>query len=266
MSSWNNVTSDGRNDLVFADRNKSYGAFVIRKDYNRVILVAFLIAVASMTFASFLPKIIELLTPKEVAPVEVVTTIELADLNEPEEKKKEEPPPPEDLPPPPPPEETVKFVPPEIKDDAKEEETPPDLTKDDTKIADTTKAGTDDPPDFKEPEKTGPVKVEEPPTLLVVTNMPEFPGGDLNGWIGKHINYPQIEKEASIQGKVWVEFVVMEDGRVDNVVVKKGVKGGPGLDAEAARVIKSLPKWKPGENNGHAARVKYTVPINFVIQ
>jgi len=101
--------------------------------------------------------------------------------------------------------------------------------------------------------------------FMVVENMPEFPGGDLGlmKYIQKNIKYPAIAKEYNITGKVYVSFIVDKTGSVINVKVVRGVDKN--LDAEAVRVIKSLPKYKPGKQRGKAVRVMFTVPINFTL-
>jgi protein TonB len=101
--------------------------------------------------------------------------------------------------------------------------------------------------------------------FMVVENMPEFPGGDLGlmKYIQKNIKYPAIAKEYNITGKVFIQFIVDKTGSVINVKVVRGVDKN--LDAEAVRVIKSLPKYKPGKQRGKAVRVMFTVPINFTL-
>jgi len=101
--------------------------------------------------------------------------------------------------------------------------------------------------------------------FMVVENMPEFPGGDLGlmKYIQKNIKYPAIAKEYNITGKVYISFIVDKTGSVINVKVVRGVDKN--LDAEAVRVIKSLPKYKPGKQRGKAVRVMFTVPINFTL-
>ena len=99
--------------------------------------------------------------------------------------------------------------------------------------------------------------------------MPEPPGG-INAfykYVSSHIVYPQMEKEAGIQGKAFLKFVVEMDGSLSDVQVLKGVSGCGACDKEAVRVLKTFPdKWKPGRQNGHAARVYYTLPIVFKVQ
>ena len=99
--------------------------------------------------------------------------------------------------------------------------------------------------------------------FMVVENMPEFPGGDLGlmKFIKKNIKYPKIAKDNNITGKVYVSFIVDKSGSATNVKIVRGVDEN--LDAEAIRVIKSLPKYKPGKQRGKAVRVMFTIPINF---
>ena len=97
----------------------------------------------------------------------------------------------------------------------------------------------------------------------VVEDMPTFPG-DINKWLGKNVKYPVIAQENNIQGKVIVQFVIERDGSITDVQVVRPVD--PSLDKEAIRVVKSMPKWKPGKQRGKAVRVSYTVPINFRLQ
>tara|TARA_B100001540_G_C15675234_1_gene582087 strand:+ start:352 stop:1005 length:654 start_codon:yes stop_codon:yes gene_type:complete len=101
--------------------------------------------------------------------------------------------------------------------------------------------------------------------FMVVENMPEFPGGDLGlmKYIQKNVKYPPIAKEYNITGKVYVSFIVDKTGNVTNVKIVRGVDKN--LDAEALRVVKSLPKYKPGKQRGKPVRVMFTIPINFTL-
>ena len=108
---------------------------------------------------------------------------------------------------------------------------------------------------------------EEEVVFVVVESMPEFPGGQaaLFKYLSENVKYPMIAQENGIQGRVICQFVVNKDGSIVDVeVVRSG--GDPSLDKEAIRVIKSMPKWKPGKQRGKAVRVKYTVPVNFKLQ
>ena len=115
-------------------------------------------------------------------------------------------------------------------------------------------------PDIEEEE------VVEQEIFQIVEEMPAYPGGDqkLMEYIAKNIKYPQIARESSIQGRVFVNFVVEPDGSVTNVKVLRGIGGG--CDEEAMRVIKSMPKWKPGKQRGKAVRVSYQIPVMFKLQ
>lgn len=95
---------------------------------------------------------------------------------------------------------------------------------------------------------------------------PEFPGGteQLLKYLGKNTNYPEIARVNGITGKVFVQFVIDKDGSVLNVKVMREVD--PYLDKEAVRVVKSMPKWKPGKQKGKPVRVSFQVPISFKLR
>ena len=109
-------------------------------------------------------------------------------------------------------------------------------------------------------------EVVEQEIFKIVEEMPSFPGGEakLMEYVSKNIKYPQIARETGIQGRVFVNFVVEPDGSVSNVTVLRGIGGG--CDEEAMRVVKNMPKWKPGKQRGKAVRVQYMLPVNFRLQ
>ena len=109
-------------------------------------------------------------------------------------------------------------------------------------------------------------EVVEQEIFQIVEEMPSYPGGEakLMEYVAKNIKYPQIARETGIQGRVFVGFVVEPDGSVSNVKVLRGIGGG--CDEEAMRVVKSMPKWKPGKQRGKAVRVSYMLPVNFKLQ
>ena len=109
-------------------------------------------------------------------------------------------------------------------------------------------------------------QVEENKVFDVVEQMPSFPGGmgALMSWLSQNIKYPVIAAENGVQGRVIVQFVVEKDGSITDVKVAKSVD--PSLDKEASRVVKAMPRWQPGKQNGSAVRVKYTVPVQFKLQ
>ena len=111
-------------------------------------------------------------------------------------------------------------------------------------------------------------KVEEegPVSIAMVEQKPEFPGGEaaMYKWLGDNINYPPVASEEGVQGRVVVEFVVGKDGSITNVRVVR--PRHPALDKEALRVVKAMPKWVPGRNNGQPVKVTYTLPVTFRLQ
>ena len=117
---------------------------------------------------------------------------------------------------------------------------------------------------FNSEAKPEPVKTET--VYDVVEEMPSFPGGasGLMAYLSQNIKYPVVAEENGIQGRVVLTFVVERDGSITDVRVVKSVD--PSLDAEAKRVIRSMPRWKPGKQNGSAVRVKYTTPVTFRLQ
>ena len=109
-------------------------------------------------------------------------------------------------------------------------------------------------------------EVVEAEIFQIVEEMPEFPGGmqKLADYLAKNIKYPQMARESGIQGRVFINFVVEPDGSVSNVNVLRSLGGG--CDEEAMRVVKSMPKWKPGKQRGKPVRVSYNLPVNFKLQ
>jgi periplasmic protein TonB len=126
----------------------------------------------------------------------------------------------------------------------------------------TRKKALSQPPVVK--EKASPAEQEEP--FVVVEEMPMFPGGDstLLAYISRNTKYPESAKSNKIQGKVIVRFCVTSDGGVDRISVLKGVN--PELNAEATRVVGTLPQFKPGKQGGRPVPVWYMVPIDFSLK
>ena len=108
---------------------------------------------------------------------------------------------------------------------------------------------------------------EEAIPFALVEEKPTFQGKDANEfskWVNSHLEYPEIAKENGVQGRVVVSFVVERDGHITDVQIARSVD--PSLDKEAQRVVKSMPKWIPGKQNGSAVRVKFNVPVSFRLQ
>lgn len=263
-------------DLVFEGKNKSYGAYSLRKSTGRRNVKAMVIVFATIVaimFAVWAKVVIENAMPKKVA---VETDVELSKLAQKKEAKVERKEPVkveqeqkvvEKV------KSSVKFTAPVIKKD--EDVKPEDELKSQDDLAKTATAiGSFDVKGNDEAEgevlKAKEVIVQEKPVeekvFDVVEQMPQFPGGDaaLFEYLSKNIKYPTIAEENGVQGRVIVTFVVERDGSITDVKVVKSVD--PSLDKEAARVVKSMPHWIPGKQNGSAVRVKYTVPVTFRLQ
>jgi protein TonB len=159
-------------------------------------------------------------------------------------------------PPPPPPPEVI-----EVEDDVEIEDQPDLFDQEmDVDVDIETQAYVPDEPVIKKEE------VKEPEIFVVVEEMPSFPGGDkaLYEYLAKNIKYPAVAKDNGIEGKVYIKFVVNEDGSVSQAQVARGIGGG--CDEEALRVVKDMPKWKPGKQRGKNVKVWYTLPVYFKLQ
>lgn len=269
-----NATLD---DIVFANRNQAYGAYSLRKTYPRTVTRALLIGSTAFLLAMASPTLINMLSSQEEDNTAMVE-VDLMKLPPPPIDPNEPPPPP------PPPIEvpkvnTVKFLPPEVKPDEEVPEESPPPAVEELKEAVAAEQTQEGDPNAEEviaaPEvSTGPTKVEaaveaapkEEEIFTVVEQSPEFPGGmsALGQWLGKNIRYPAAAQRANVAGKVFVSFVVNTDGSIQDVSVLKGL--GFGTDEEAVRVVKSMPKWKPGKQSGRPVRVKYNLPISFQLE
>lgn len=114
--------------------------------------------------------------------------------------------------------------------------------------------------------ETKPVEEEKVYNIAMVEQKPEFVGGEaaMYKWLSDHINYPAAAAEEGVSGRVVVEFEVSKTGSIEKVRIIRGRH--PALDKEALRVVKSMPKWNPGRNNGQPVKVTYTLPVTFRLQ
>lgn len=264
-------------DLVFEGRNQEYGAYQLRKNTgkrNLMSLIVMAIVAILIGVAVGINKYIE----ANKAKVAVTTDVEISKLAEKKEAKVEKKTPVkveeqkvvEKV------KSSVKFTAPVIKNDedvapADELKSQDDLAKTNTAIGSFDVKGNDEVGGevlkakevIAQPE---PPKEEEQKVFDVVEQMPQYPGGPsaLFEYLSKNIRYPAVAEENGIQGRVIVTFVVEKDGSITDVKVAKSVD--PSLDKEAQRVVKSMPHWIPGKQNGSAVRVKYTVPVTFRLQ
>ena len=271
------LIDNGWVDLVFEGKNHSYGAYQLRKETGKrnlmAILVMFAIGVAIAAFVA-IKGVVENAMKQDVAIEADVELAKLAEKKEAKVEKKEEPKiekvEVEKV------KSSVKFVPPVIKkdDEVKPEEelkSQEELNKTNTAIGAFDVKGNDEAAGevlkakevIAQPE---PPKEEETKVFDVVEQMPSFPGGPsaLMQFLSSNIKYPVVAEENGVQGRVVCTFVVERDGSITDVRVIKSVD--PSLDKEAVRVVKSMPKWIPGKQNGSAVRVKYTVPVTFRLQ
>jgi len=268
-----NATLD---DIVFANRNKAYGAFSLRKGYRADVTKATIIGAVLFILAMLGPSIIsKLALGNDDEPIEL--EVDLMKMPPPPIDPTEPPPPP-----PPPIEQpkvnTVKFLPPEVKKDEEvPEETPPPTVEEikEAVVANKTVEGDPNaneiivaPEAVAAPSKGTVVEAAPEPEKIftVVEQQPEFPGGqsEMYKYLGKNIKYPSAASRANVSGRVFMSFVVNVDGSIQDVSVLKGL--GFGCDEEAMRVVKAMPKWKPGKQSGRAVRVKYNLPINFQLE
>ena len=265
-------------EMVFEGRNKEYRAYRLRKNAgkrNLYSLITIFIAALAIWGGISLVKFVESRT-KSVAQTSVA---EISALNQPKKKaevkqqkkvKLEQP------------EKvvervksSVKFTAPVIKKD--DEVKPEDELKTQDELMNTKTAigaldvkGNDDANGevlkIKEAVAQPEPKPEVEKVFDVVEQMPSFPGGPsaLMEWLSNNVKYPVVAQENGVQGRVVVSFVVERDGSITDVKVVRGVD--PSLDREASRVVRAMPRWIPGKQNGSAVRVKYNVPVAFRLQ
>ena len=108
-------------------------------------------------------------------------------------------------------------------------------------------------------------EVEDDAIFVVAENAPEFPGGSdsLYAYIARNIKYPETAKKEKIEGRVFVTFVIEKDGQVSNAKILRDIGGGCG--EEALRVVKNMPKWKPGTQRGNPVRFQFNLPVSFML-
>ncbi len=270
-------------DMVFAGKNKEYGAYQLRKGTSgRNIKALLILVIAAALVGGFLAwKVIEQKQAEEQqAYMEAMELAKLQQQAKKEEKKKEQVKPKiepkKEIPVA---RETQKFTAPVIKKDelVKEENQVKQMDKLDDKVA----VGTEDKEGVKDrtvEAVRSEIAVAAPPpppapkpevatkVFDVVEEMPSFPGGNaaLMSYLNSNTKYPVVAQENGVQGRVIISFVVERDGSISDVKVARSVD--PSLDREAQRVVKSMPRWTPGKQNGQTVRVKYTVPVVFRLQ
>jgi len=247
-------------DIVFENRNKEYGAYKLRKKYSRNVIIALITGLVLMSTAIITPYLNAKAAENKAKRTERQVEIKMENLDQPTETVA--PP----LPPPPPPQEVVqqaRYIPPVVVDSVKPEETVQLMTADQAQVEVQNEEVVEEVQVVAEEVQED---VDEAEPFYVVEEMPMFPGGDaaIQKYIGDNVIYPEVAKENNIQGRVIVKFCVTPTGGVDQVSVLKGVD--PELDVEVVRVVKTLPKFKPGKQGGKPVPVWYTIPINFQLK
>jgi periplasmic protein TonB len=246
-------------DIVFEGRNKSYGAYDLRKSDTKTTARALVLGAVIFSFLVSIPLLASLIPESSDDDMNMdkkIVTVKLP----PKEKPKENLPPP---PPPPPKVDQVKFVKPVVAKAEEVVEEPPKIKEIvDKKLGAETIKGDPDAELTVEPVGNGDV-VEEDNSIYNTAGIevkPDFPGGmeKFYKFVGK--NY-QVPEEEGLKGKVFVSFVVEKDGSLTEIKVIRDI--GYGTGKEAVRVLKACPKWNPGEQNGKKVRVLYSLPINI---
>lgn len=262
-------------DILFEYRNKNYGAYQLRRSYPRYLARALGIGFLMILFGLVLPNLLSAVSKVFPATEAEAPTLVLGTP----------PPAPEKVIVPPPPAAAApnrpmqRLVPPVVTTDeeAPDDEVIPitDLTDSKAEIGTKNQEGDQNTPpsDNPDPSAFGPI-VEYTPApednnvyeFVDVNKMPSFPGGEreLLTFLAKNIVYPAIARENNIQGIVALSFVVNKDGSISDVTALKDIGGG--CTKEAMRVVQMMPRWSPGEANGHAVKVRFVLPVRFQLQ
>lgn len=281
------LTSSEWRNIVFADKNKDFGAYQLRKNSDKRhnlaalftligLVVIFILIIALSKWSDYRAEQKALALQEQREQMLAAQLAEQADEPEPEPEIEEQ-----------------KFEQPEIEvpeevlatvqvtqiaivdaDKVKNEVMDMDTQKEDnTARGVVTQEGSDDADKFKAVQEQVVVKEPEPEAkpkeeeIFVAVEQPaEFPGGTaaMMKWLSQNISYPEAAQMNDIQGRVMVKFVVEKDGSIGKVEILKGVDRD--LDREAIRVVKKMPKWQPGKNNGVPVRSYFNLPVMFKIQ
>lgn len=282
------LTSAEWRNLIFADKNKDFGAYQLRAASDKRHNMAFLYMLAGLVVVCILifaySRYSDYRDEQAALALQEQREKMMADaLEQAEEETPDEPEP-----------EEQKYEQPEIQvpeevlatvqvtqiaiveaDKVKNEVMDMEAQKEDnTARGVVTQEGSDDADKFKAVQEQVVVKEPEPEVVkpkeeeifVAVEQQAEFPGGQaaLMKWLSNNIRYPESAQQNDIQGRVIVKFVVEKDGSIGTATIAKGVDKD--LDREALRVVKKMPKWQPGKNNGVAVRSYFTLPVTFRLQ
>ena len=282
------LTSKEWRDLVFADKNKEFGAYQLRKDsdkrHNLAVLftliglvIVFIGILAYSKYSDYKAEQEAIALQEEREKMAAAELLQQEEEPEPEQEPEEQK---MEMEIPEVPEEVLATVQvtqiaivdaEEVKNAVMDME---DQKEDNTARGVVTQEGSDDADKFKAVteqvvvKEPVPVKEEkkEEEIFVAVEQPAEFPGGQaaLMKWLSQNIRYPEAAQQNDIQGRVIVKFVVEKDGSIGQASIVKGVDKD--LDREALRVVKKMPKWQPGKNNGVAVRSYFNLPVTFKLQ
>jgi protein TonB len=246
-------------DILFEFRNKEYGAYIIRKNYGRNVLISLFIGIFILTTAVITPFLRLKVSGNRQNTGERKVEIKMENLDQPSEKVVIPPPPP---PPPASVVQQVRYIPPVVVDSVNPDEAAKLMTVDEAQV----KIKNDNVEVKEEIKKEVDEEKTQTEPFLNVEEMPVPEGGEsgLLKYIAENTKYPEEARENNIKGTVVVKFCVTSKGSVDLVSILKSVD--PELDSEAIRVVKSLPPFKPGKHQGKPVPVWYVAPINFTLQ
>lgn len=262
-------------DIVFTGKNKSYGAYALRQSSSKRHILAFLVVLIFVGVVAGLPSFLNAVNPPKEYVQNVTDIYTIGKLDDPvQEEPIVEP---STTPPPPPVIDSQKFTPPAITSDDMVEESRELLSQEELNSnrvqisIETVNNGNTEGVDIAEIRREQRQIINQPPqepnkVHEHVEVMPQFPGGnvELMRYLGTNIKYPTIAAENGIQGRVVLKFVVSKDGSISNIQIVRSLD--PSCDKEAIRVIKGMPKWIPGMQNGHPVAVYFTLPVLFKLQ
>ena len=269
------LIDNGWVDLVFEGKNQAYGAYQLRKNTGKRNLWSIFIMLVAAALIAAVVGANAIISAAGEEDADIAADVNLSALAEkkPEVEDKapvkiEEAKPVEQV------KSSIKFVPPVVKEDKdvredKELKSQDELNQNTTAIGGFDVKGNTDDADAQVLKAVEEVAQPEPKPAEdkifdVVEQQPTFKEGDVRAWLARNMQYPPVAAENGIQGRVVVGFVVERDGSISHVQILRGVD--PSLDKEAMRVVKSMPKWNPGMQNGSPVRVKYNVPVQFKLQ
>lgn len=263
---WQQVTSNERNDAVFKNRNREYGAFAIRRDYDKrlMLIVGGMIAGVGVLFAATRNDEYHAKAYKPKEKVEIITLEEKPDdkpVTKEEQKTEADPQPLAKM---------TAFPEPKPSDDPGDE---PEIPKEGENLGEYDNPDGPDTGGTKPPLPPGPNgdpedKGGDTEEIFIADEPAEYPGGReaMLRYLGSTIIYPQGPAELGIEGKCYIQFVVSKKGDISDVQVMRGVEDCPECDKEAVRVIKNMPLWRPGRVKGKAVNSYFNLPVKFALQ